>query len=108
MESASRQRPLYGFKINQKQAKTPLKSGFSDGLGGGNSSNPLIFSELCVAFRNFIIFVVAYLLARTVQAESNEACFNCRGAARSRNLLGCKDSKIFLKYQRKLGVLFKY
>ncbi len=34
MESASRQRPLYGFKINQKQAKTPLKSGFSDGLGG--------------------------------------------------------------------------
>ena len=35
MESASWQRPLYGFKINQKQAKTPLKSGFSNGLVGG-------------------------------------------------------------------------
>jgi hypothetical protein len=54
------------------------------------------------------IFVVAYLLARTVQTECNQARLNCRGAARSRNLLGCKDSKIFLKYQRKLGDLFKY
>ena len=39
MESASWQRPLYGFKINQKQAKTPLKSGFSDGLVGGHMAN---------------------------------------------------------------------
>lgn len=36
MESASWQRPLYGFEISQNQAKMPLKSGFSDGLGGGN------------------------------------------------------------------------
>ena len=77
-------------------------------LGGGNFIKPLIFSELCVAFRNLIFLVVVNLMARTVQAESNEACFNCQGAARSRNLLGCKDSKIFLKYQRKLGDLFKY
>ena len=35
MESASWQRPLYGFEISQNQAKMPLKSGFSDGLGGG-------------------------------------------------------------------------
>ena len=35
MESASWQRPLYGFKITQNQAEMPLKSGFSDGLGGG-------------------------------------------------------------------------
>ena len=34
MESASWQRPLYGFEISQNQAKMPLKSGFSDGLGG--------------------------------------------------------------------------
>ena len=34
MESASWQRPLYGFKISQNQAEMPLKSGFSDGLGG--------------------------------------------------------------------------
>jgi hypothetical protein len=34
MEYASWQRPLYGFEISQNQAKTPLKSGFSDGLGG--------------------------------------------------------------------------
>ena len=28
---------LYGSEITQKQAKKPLKSGFSDGLGeGGN------------------------------------------------------------------------
>ena len=33
MESASWQRPLYGFKITQNQAEMPLKSGFSDGLG---------------------------------------------------------------------------
>lgn len=33
MESASWQRPLYGFEISQNQAKMPLKSGFSDGLG---------------------------------------------------------------------------
>jgi len=37
MESASWQRPLYGFEISQNQAKMPLKSGFSDGLGGGNN-----------------------------------------------------------------------
>ena len=36
MESASWQRPLYGFEISQNQAKMPLKSGFSDGLWGGN------------------------------------------------------------------------
>ena len=35
MESASWQRPLYGFEISQNQAKMPLKSRFSDGLGGG-------------------------------------------------------------------------
>jgi hypothetical protein len=35
MESASWQRPLYGFEISQNQAKMPLKSGFSDGLGVG-------------------------------------------------------------------------
>ena len=35
MESASWQRPLYGFKITQNQAEMPLKSGFSDGRGGG-------------------------------------------------------------------------
>ena len=35
MESASWQRPLYGSEITPNQAKTPLKSGFSDGLGGG-------------------------------------------------------------------------
>jgi hypothetical protein len=35
MESASWQRPLYGFEISQNQAKMPLKSGFSDGLWGG-------------------------------------------------------------------------
>ena len=34
MESASWQRPLYGFEISQNQAKISLKSGFSDGLGG--------------------------------------------------------------------------
>ena len=34
MESASWQRPLYGFEISQNQAKMPLKSRFSDGLGG--------------------------------------------------------------------------
>ena len=37
MESASWQRPLYGFEISQNQAKMPLKSGFSDGLGGAFS-----------------------------------------------------------------------
>ena len=37
MESASWQRPLYGFEISQNQAKMPLKSGFSDGLGGGKN-----------------------------------------------------------------------
>ena len=37
MESASWQRPLYGFEISQNQAKMPLKSGFSDGLGGQKS-----------------------------------------------------------------------
>lgn len=37
MESASWQRPLYGFEISQNQAKMPLKSGFSDGLGGGRN-----------------------------------------------------------------------
>ena len=36
MESASWQRPLYGFEISQNQAKMPLKSEFSDGLGGGD------------------------------------------------------------------------
>ena len=36
MESASWQRPLYGFEISQNQAKMPLKSGFSDGLGWGH------------------------------------------------------------------------
>ena len=34
MEPASRQRLLYGSEITQNQAKMPLKSGFSDGLGG--------------------------------------------------------------------------
>lgn len=34
MESASWQRPLYGFEISHNQAKMPLKLGFSDGLGG--------------------------------------------------------------------------
>ena len=34
MESASWQRLLYGSEITQNQAKMPLKSGFSDGLGG--------------------------------------------------------------------------
>ena len=33
MESASWQRPLYGSEITPNQAKMPLKSGFSDGLG---------------------------------------------------------------------------
>ena len=42
MESASWQRPLYGFKISQNQAEMPLKSGFSDGLwGGANFSTAL-------------------------------------------------------------------
>ena len=35
MESASWQRPLYGFEISQNQAKMPLKSRFSDGLREG-------------------------------------------------------------------------
>ena len=37
MESASWQRPLHGFEISQNQAKMSLKSGFSDGLGGGKN-----------------------------------------------------------------------
>ena len=42
MESASWQRPLHGFEISQNQAKMSLKSGFSDGLGGGTSAfNPV-------------------------------------------------------------------
>ena len=68
-------------------------------IGGGSFIKPLIFSELCVAFRSFVISAVAYLLARTVQTECNQACLNCRGAARSRNLLGCKDSEISRKHQ---------
>ena len=42
----------------------PLKSGFSDGLGGGSFFKPLIFSALCVAFRSFIILDVVYLMAK--------------------------------------------
>jgi len=38
MESASWQRLLYGFEISQNQAKMPLKSGFSDGLGGNSAA----------------------------------------------------------------------
>ena len=34
MESVFWQRLLYGSEITQNQAKMPLKSGFSDGLGG--------------------------------------------------------------------------
>jgi len=36
MESVFWQRLLYGSEITQNQAKMPLKSGFSDGLGGAN------------------------------------------------------------------------
>ena len=53
MESASWQRPLYGFEISQNQAKMPLKSGFSDGLGGANlkvprSSNLELYRIICM------------------------------------------------------------
>ena len=48
MESASWQRPLYGFEISQNQAKMPLKSGFSDGLGGGRT-----FAFIVVILRPF-------------------------------------------------------
>ena len=34
MESASWQRPLYGFEISQEQVGIPLKREFSDSLGG--------------------------------------------------------------------------
>ena len=44
MESASWQRPLYGFEISQNQAKMPLKSGFSDGLRAGR----IIFTPFCL------------------------------------------------------------
>ena len=33
-------------------------------LGGGSFIKPLIFSELCVAFRNFIFLVVVNLMAK--------------------------------------------
>jgi hypothetical protein len=47
MESASWQRPLYGFEISQNQAKMPLKSGFSDGLWGGHFyTTGAVFSAL--------------------------------------------------------------
>ena len=46
MESASWQRPLYGFEISQNQAKMPLKSGFSDGLRGGLHRIPRMFPIL--------------------------------------------------------------
>ena len=46
MESVSWQRPLYGFKITQNQAEMPLKSGFSDGLGGAISrSKPILYTK---------------------------------------------------------------
>ena len=45
MESVFWQRLLYGSEITQNQAKMPLKSGFSDGLGGGNFSKDLRYSE---------------------------------------------------------------
>ena len=48
MESASWQRPLYGSEITPNQAKTPLKSGFSDGLGGAIFDIALRISELWV------------------------------------------------------------
>ena len=61
MESASWQRPLYGFEISQNQAKMPLKSGFSDGLGGGHffidAKAISIGSRLVFEYR-FFVFIL--------------------------------------------------
>ena len=50
MESASWQRPLYGFEISQNQAKMPLKSGFSDGLGGAGFLSPSYLASYVLRF----------------------------------------------------------
>ena len=60
MESASWQRPLYGFEISQNQAKMPLKSGFSDGLGGQNFYLPNKYKPLCIVFL-IAIFAVLFI-----------------------------------------------
>ena len=59
MESASWQRPLYGFEISQNQAKMPLKSEFSDGLGGHFSliTNALHIGSPLFMYR-FFVFIL--------------------------------------------------
>ena len=62
MESASWQRPLYGFEISQNQAKMPLKSGFSDGLGGVFSlCNKFIFSVFFIYYSLLSILHIQFL-----------------------------------------------
>ena len=51
MESASWQRPLYGFEISQNQAGIPLKSGVLGRPGGG------------------ILFISAWALTLSVQLQ---------------------------------------
>ena len=79
MESASWQRPLYGFKINQKQAKTPLKSGFSDGLGGAFLSMEDRMKFLCRLLMD-ILLVMVILMHQLVHCLSRKMIMNspCR------------------------------
>ena len=44
-------------------------------LGGGSFIKPLIFSELCVAFRSFVISAVAYLLAKLINIWQSAKTF---------------------------------
>ena len=56
MEPASRQRLLYGSEITQNQAKMPLKSGFSDGLGGGDEQKRGLLPQFCDLYYGNLCF----------------------------------------------------
>ena len=72
MESASWQRPLYGFEISQNQAKMPLKSGFSDGLGGVKM---IIQEKVYIILSHFPPFSIIILKTANVAFV---ACRICR------------------------------
>ena len=77
MESASWQRPLYGFEISQNQAKMSLKSGFSDGLGGKFNQNILFIRHTVMRLRlrgRFIILLFPAVRRDDARRESIPFC----------------------------------